>query len=501
MLNDVFRSIIDISKNNKSTLDQKQLITNFRSLQKSTISPEEDSYKRIYHKLLDHYREYQELPDIDLLNEHFTREEGNETVLHALDKIKVAKPRVSSNYKDLLSRVHTSQNEESFEAILHRSAEIMNSGITEGRGKNAKTKKGLDDAITYLIHKSRTLQQNATDTKLEGQIISKVEVEEVKDNYTKMKEKQTETTGIYTGLQSIDEACGGLKHTELMLAAAYVGQCKTTFCLNMLYKSVFSGWDSAMVTLEMSYTELRTMIYVLHSCNPIFLDTEYANLVGTVNVNDVIYGDLTPEQEEFFFFVIDDFTNNPDYGTLHIWQPSGSVCTVTDIESKLREFNSVLVDADRKLEFCCIDYISLLGVEQEIRSKDTNENLNSIIKRLKNVCLNFNNGQGLRMLSPFQVNRTGYLEASKNDGLYNSTHLSNAHEAERSADVIISLFMSEDMRDNGTIKLCNLKNRRNPFFKPFESSINFKSRYIYDFVRDAEQDFGAAAKVDEESLT
>ena len=490
MLEEVFRSIIDVPKSGQATIEQKQLIGNFRSLQKSNISHEEESYKRIYHKLLDHYRQYQELPDYDLVREHFTFEEGNETVLVALDKIKTAKPRVSSNYKDLLNRVYTAQNEDAFGAILTKAHEIMSSGFTEGQGKNKKVRKGLDDAIIYLMQGSRTLQQSSNDVKLEGQIISSVEVEEVKDKYTKMKSKQTETTGIYTGLQSIDEACGGLKHTELMLAAAYVGQCKTTFCLNMLYKAVFSGWDSAMVTLEMSYEELRTMIYVLHSCNPIFLDTPFAEYVGTINVNDVIYGDLTEEQEEYFFFVIDDFKNNPDYGTLHIWQPSGSICTVSDIEAKLREFNSILIDVERKVEFCCIDYISLLGVEAEIRSKDGNENLNSIIKRLKNVCLNFNNGQGLRMLSPFQVNRTGFLEASKNDGLYNSTHLSNAHEAERSSDVIISIFMSEDMRANGTLKFCNLKNRRNPFFKPFEASINFKSRYIYDYVRDAESDFG-----------
>ena len=88
--------------------------------------------------------------------------------------------------------------------------------------------------------------------------------------------------------------------------------------------------------------------------------------------------------------------------------------------------------------------------------------------------------QGLRAVSPFQVNRRGYLEASSNGGLYNGTHLSNAHEAERSADVVIASFMDDDMRGNGLVKYCCVKNRRNPFFKPFQASVNFRSRFIHD---------------------
>lgn len=481
MLEQVFRSLIDLKNAaGRRTIDQEDLVDNFRAFQGSHLSNEEEAYKLLYHEILDHYRNYQELPDFDSLNEHFKEVEGNESVIVALDKIKSERPRIGSDFRKLIKDTRDAQNSDALNDYLNRTNEIAMRGLTIGVGNKKKTIKGVADAINWFIQQARGLQQSLTGVKLEGEIRSRQDVSEIWEEYKRKKGQEADTIGIFTGLHEIDSVCNGLKHGELMLVAAYVGQLKTTTCLNMFYRAIITGWDSGFVSLEMSFEEMRNMLVILHTCNPIFLDGPYAHLVGTIVYDDLTYGRMTEEQEEFFQVALQDWENNPDYGRSYLWQPDMTVVTIEDIEVKCLEWNAVLAQDDRQLEFLCVDYLALMGVAQQYRSKDNNENLNTIIKGFKRICLNFNNGQGLRAVSPFQVNRRGYLEASSNGGLYNGTHLSNAHEAERSADVVIASFMDDDMRGNGLVKYCCVKNRRNPFFKPFQASVNFRSRFIHD---------------------
>ena len=62
------------------------------------------------------------------------------------------------------------------------------------------------------------------------------------------------------------------------------------------------------------------------------------------------------------------------------------------------------------------------------------------------------------------------------------TALSNANESERSADEVVSLFMNEDMKKAGRMKICCLKHRRGAEFAPFEAHIDLQSKRIRDIV-------------------
>jgi len=278
----------------------------------------------------------------------------------------------------------------------------------------------------------------------------------------------------------------------LMLVAAAPGHCKTTFSLNMAYRAVYGGWNTAFVTLEMTMPEIRRAVYVLHSCNQRRfrkICPEHSDLIGTLKYNDVAYGSLTEAENDYYKSVLRDIEESEDYGRLTVWQPDQTLTTVSDIDFKLRQIQQEYQAANRgDLEFVIIDYISLLGLDRENKTKDYNQDLNNIIKELKRLCLTFNNGKGLRILSPFQMNREGFREAEKNDGIYTHTALSNAHEAERSSDVVISLFLGSDDRRNGMIKICNLKARRDKPFDPFQACVNFDTKYIYDFAGDYESD-------------
>jgi len=74
-------------------------------------------------------------------------------------------------------------------------------------------------------------------------------------------------------------------------------------------------------------------------------------------------------------------------------------------------------------------------------------------------------------------------EAVKNDGVYRLTALSNANEAERSADGVIALFMDSEMKRNGLTKLSCLKHRDGDDFLPFEATIDFTGHFPDSYLK------------------
>jgi replicative DNA helicase len=175
------------------------------------------------------------------------------------------------------------------------------------------------------------------------------------------------------------------------------------------------------------------------------------------------------------------------YGRFFVWRPERTVTTVSDIEFKLRQYQQELQTVGRNLEFVVIDYVSLMGADKEEKTRDHNETTNNVIRSLKQLCLTFNNGKGIRILSPHQANRESYKEARKNDGVYNLTGMSNAHESERSCDVVISIYKYDDEGNNNRLKFCCLKNRRNRPFKNFDACINFETGFIWNYGNMIEQ--------------
>jgi len=485
----IFRSIINFKdSSNVETISQENLVKNFRALQDHVPEePEEKAYSFLYHYILDHVRscdaavEY-ELPSYELIKKWFQEDQADEGVIAILEKIRMQPPYLGQDYRKVLKQYKTELDHQKLDQILVNTNKIAKEGLREGKGKNQTTMRGIPDAIDYFARHSRHIRQNTLGIKIESQIISKEDAQEVQAEYDKVKNDPTEVLGVYTGLDSIDKVCKGLKNTELMLVTAFTSQGKTTFSMYMTYRAIISGFNTAVITLEQSFSEIRQQMFVKHSCNPKFekICPQYKHLIGCISVENVVYGGLTADEHAFFKIVCEDLVTTEGYGKLELWQPPKSQTTVADVEFKLMQIQQEYKSTGRDLELVVIDYISLLGLPVEERTRDTNENLNIIIKQLKRLCLTFNNGKGLRIISPFQANRKGWEEAKANDGVYHLTALSNAHEAERSSDVVVALFIDESWRDEGKVKISCLKNRRHAFFKPFNAKINFKSLFYSD---------------------
>lgn len=488
----IFRSIIYIrTDDGKETISQKDCVENFRNLQKNVPNPpEEKAYLSIYHFIKDFLfncdPNFISVPSWEFLYRHFEMNEGSESILVLLEKIKISPPYVGMDYIAILKEFVNQQNLTLFGNVLNNANKIASYGMEHKIDGKRKKLKGIDDALSYLNRQCIPIIFNGKSSVItEGDILSQKMLEMGSQDYHKMERNPMDSIGIPSWLQQMDDCTTGLKSGELMIVTAFTGHCKTTFALNQAYRALYGGWNTAFISLEMSFSELRDRIYVLHSCNPMFKveHPEYAHLVGTIDYNNVRYGNLNDEEKKFYFdIVIEDFIDKREkkrYGKFYIWQPERTVTTLSDITMKLMGYQQECAIMDENLDFCVIDYISLLGADEHERSRDGNETVNNIVKNLKRLCLTFNEGRGIRVLSPHQSNRDGYKKAKdpSNEGIYDLTAISNNHEIERSADLVISVYKFEDRE---SLKICCLKNRRNKFFLPFEAGINFNTGFIYN---------------------
>ena len=488
MLNEAFRSLINFGKGD-GHLTKEDLVNNFRVFEKSKVRCEEASYAKLYHFLRDHYQRYQDMPDVRLADDFFRNTDPDHEVLAALATIKTKRPWDGSNYRRILEGIRESQNLAQFMEILMDGQEIAKTGKKEGKGKAAVTVKGLKAAVDHVSYNARELLRAQEDYKLEGQIRSKEDTQEMKDHYERMEKKSEEGFSVLTGLKKIDKHRGGIKPTELVLIAAYTGQFKTTLMLNIAYRAVITGFNVAFVSLEMGFEEMRRRFTVLHTCHPKFLQTKYAKYVFSIKTSEVEFGGLSPEQKEFYFYALNDLTTYESYGEIHMWQPDMAETTVRDIEVKFEEIENDLRNRGRTLDIGCVDYLCLLSPERGQRNRDEIANYTTIVKQARRLTLTFNGGQGLRLISPWQVNRKGYEEAKKAGGRYDLPALAAAAEAERSATLVMAIYVGEEQREKDNLLLQCLKDRSNKPFAPFDAAVTPKSGFIYDIANKAEQDF------------
>jgi len=284
--------------------------------------------------------------------------------------------------------------------------------------------------------------------------------------------------GMYTGISSLDEGLGCIRNNSLIFVAAYVGQCKTSLTINMAYKAIFQGFSVAFFTLEMTADELRNHVYAIHAANSIFADGEFSDVFGTITGEAIECGQLNSRQKEYLKFIKKDLVSE-DYGILSIVQATRSGMSVGYVESKLEEIRSCnSVD----IELVCIDHIGSLNYNTEPKE---------VTEGLKRLTFTSNGGAGTRILSPFHLSLESYQEASKNGGLYDISHVSDEYRVDRSSDVIISLFMDDEMRHYDKygrpglsfLQVCLLKNRRGASFKPFQLGIRLDTKVVYDIVK------------------
>lgn len=330
-----------------------------------------------------------------------------------------------ADFKWSLEQLKELKAERETQQALTESMEILTRGATDSKGEELL---GHDDARKHLMSRLADIDKELyKQASPEGDV--RTEAEQIFLEYAERKENRA-IGGVKFGIPNLDDVLGGgLNKGELCLVVGGSSSGKTSLATIQYpwYAAVMQGKNVFIATSETIRPVVRRKLYCRHSRHEMFAD----RCPGGLNSRDAKDGSFTMEEEEIFQDVIRDFTTNPNYGKIHVVQvPKGA--GLDFVEGRMiaaqREFN---------IDLAVVDYLALLRSERK-RQQDREE-LSSILKGSKQLCTAFNDGEGVPMISPWQVNRT-WWEKAVEVGYYTTAALAETAEATNSPDVIISIL-------------------------------------------------------------
>src|SRR6266566_1828290 len=309
--------------------------------------------------------------------------------------------------------------------VLVQAMEILRQGSQDTEGHVLK---GHQEARAYALSQFAEIEGELTkqespegDTRDEG--------DQVLEEYAEAKRLVLtgQAGGFRLGIPSLDVVTGGLLPGELDLIVGYTSAGKTAMLVNLAWSvAVLQGKNVVIATTETLRTQVRRKLYCRHSMLPMF------GLPAGIDSRELRAGTLSEDQEVAFQAVVDDYTKNPEYGHLDVIQvPYGATMSV--IESRLLRIHR----RRYPIHLVGIDYLQLLQGEKK-RASDREEQSN-IVKGGKRLATTFDDGAGVCVVSPWQVNRSNRDLAEK-QGYYTLQATSETAEASNSADVIMSLL-------------------------------------------------------------
>jgi replicative DNA helicase len=307
---------------------------------------------------------------------------------------------------------------------------ILNHGAQDEKGE---TLRGHGDARHHVLAAFAEIDKElAKQASPEGDMRS--EGREIAEEYETRKQlkRANLADGYRFGIPCVDDLTGGLQPGDLGLIAGYTSAGKSALLVQLAWHmAICQGKNVVVATTETLRPAVRRKIISRHSLLPQF------GLAEGINSRDIRRGSLSTEHEKILHDVLGDFTTNPAYGHLHIMQvPYGA--TIPALEARLMR-----VHRQWPIHLVAMDYLQLLHGERERRRHSDREEQSSIVKAAKQLATTFDDGGGLCVVSPWQVNRTS-REIAGREHHYSLAALSETAEASNSPDVIMSILEPAD---------------------------------------------------------
>lgn len=426
---------------------------------------EED--KKIYQYLSEFYGQMSAPPDFSLVKEYFENQDDIETVSR-LDEIKGAQCYIRTNYLSILRSELDLQQVKGVILLCRDASAIAEHGRNLDKPVDGKKiLRGVHDAVNYLYGQLHQFTKIENGEKLEGVVTE--DADEILEEYEIIESTNQYANRNLFGLEPVDSVCRGHKIGEFWVHCGFAGHLKSTVAMNYAYNNIMVyGKNIFYAILEMPYSQLRRNFYVIHSSHGKFV-TEWHHEDGYVGLDyrKVRDGELSKRDKERFKIVARDFDESSK-GRLYIWRPAEDV-TVNDIRRKAEMFHN-----QWGCDGIIIDHLGL--VQPSRGSRDYVVAINSVVREARMMALNFARGRAVPVLSLFQINRQGLLRADKNEGRYDFAAISYANEIEKSADVITTTYLNDQLRKEGKFYMGNLKNRDNPHFDQMVGKILWASK-------------------------
>jgi replicative DNA helicase len=373
----------------------------------------------------------------------------------------VAESRFRWGLDELVERVVRKQTGD----MIAESYEILLRGWEDIEHNPGVVQRGHEAAREHLVARLGEIERAAYgDDAPEGDM--RHESDDALSDYAARKESQAsgKKIGARSGVGVIDKTTGGVQPGELCLVAGYTTAGKSMCCTGWVWHmAVEEGADVMFFTTETIRTQVRRRLLARHSRKPEF------GRPGGLNSKDIRMGTLSAGDEEVLRAVVDDLDKNPHYGAIQLAQlPHGAPMTYVD--QRLRELG-------RKHEFklCVIDYLTLLRAET--KRDRAHEEYNDILRSAKQMATSFDNGNGIPVISPWQVQQKAYREAMERRA-YTLTNLADTSEAEKISDLIIMLMREEDEFRSARIQFLKARDADIPPIQEVE--IDFRNSYFAD---------------------
>lgn len=463
----VLKGILEYhDKEGQALLSQQSLIGNYQRVRASKLQWTNPADEKIYSFIRDFFSQELQIPNAKVLFDYFGKVDDLEVVERLKDAGK-APSYEGANFNFVLRGLIEDQNKFQLLTALKEVQEVAQKGLVIGEGKDKRRIQGVKDAVLHFQRLSTELLVSEHNMRTRGDLRDATQ-EALKD-YETAKANPGKAFGAFLGLNHVDTVCRGLKRGELWVHAAFTGELKSTLALNWCYNLITRYRRNVYyISLEMPFAQIRNIICVLHSAHPRWKAMGKKSL----DYRKVRDGELTEEEEAFYKEVLHDFETNEEYCRFELWCPEHDV-NMNDIRMEAELHNKQF-----EIGMICIDHGGICQPVHQYR--DFNIALNSVLRDAKKLALQFNQGEGLPVLMLFQINRQGKDDADKNQGRYKLRSLSHANEAERSADVVSTTYVNDELKEEGRAVMCCLKNRDNPTFPTFQLGVEFTCRRLYD---------------------
>ena len=490
------------------------LLNNYQLFNGSGLGFDVPEYNAIWKYIQEFVRTHNHVPAILTIRSHFEYSK-EDSVLDQLKALEGLKARTKGDFQGVLEDRANDRRQRLWSEALKEASIITSTGMEVQEGREKKLLIGPVMSARYLMDKAHDVVAPTIGGLLSGEVTK--DGVAVREEYERVESDPLAGIGQFSFLKQMDDALGGAKRHELWIHAAFTGGMKSTLMLNWAYnQAVLYGHNALIFSLEMPYSQCRRILYAIHSIHPKFreirmrlgLQQDLESDVGLA-YTEIRDGKLSGPAKRFYFdFVIPDFNGTDvvkhpymdcDYGKIHIEvaDPDKDDFTMHDLRSMAE-----IIYSKEPFSMIFVDHCGLMSPRRHRNS--TTENLNEVIRDLKKLALGFNRGMGIAVVGLFQISREGYksaLKAKEKTGKagYNLTHLSYANEAERSADVVTTTWLDDDLKNQSRVQLNCLKSRDQAPFDPFIARVEWPCRRLFscfEVARTPEENAKMGAEID-----
>lgn len=522
----LLRSTFIVNPNNENA---KFFLRNFLVLQESRLEFTFPDDVIIWSFIKEFVRTHNHVPEINTILRHFQHKKEN-SVINRLRDLETQKPLIEGDFKTRVEDKAEDSRNRAVNELLKKAADILVTGIKVTEGKEEKILKGPVAALHHIMENSVDIVAPTIGGALSGEVTH--DGEKFLAEYERVEADPLAGIGQHVGISQMDVALNGAKRNELWIHSAFTGGLKSTLMLNWAYnQAVYFNHSSLIFSLEMPYQQCRRILFAIHSQHPKFKEIRYKlglqkhpdDSVGLpyVDIRDGTLDEYHPNARKFLFdYVVPDFKGenvlnvvNPhtgeiyppssEYGKIHIEvaDPDKSDFTMADLRHKAE-----LIYSKSPFSAVFVDHVGLMSPRKWVSS--TTERLNEIIRDCKRLAMSFHRGMGIAVIALFQINREGFKSATKRKektgtASYDLTHLSYANEAERSADIVTSSWVDDELREKNRVQFQCLKSRDQKPFEMFLSRVEWPCRRIltcYEVPMTTDQKEAAGDALDLEDL-